>query len=482
MTEPTAVGSGGLAVCTIAQNDVTNAVAAVAGEHEADTDDRRARQGEVMSVVEVSERGLAWPRRWAITLGATAASTYALDVVATAAGVALASSQVLHGVDHWLLLTFLASTYIAWGAGLRVNLRANWALLERTGTSTNALSKAGYDLFKRPRARRIAASVGYVGTELLKEIPYYAGAFGATLVTDSVSANDALIFLAGANLGAAVYEYGLARLTRAFLAVKRRVSFERDWVPREYLADYYGTVEPDERETIAFFVEAMRGARPGEPILLFGVGPTLHHVFLAAEKASEIHLADYLPSNLREIERWIERDPTAHDWRPFVRYTLQCEGIADPSDGQVAARDELTRTKISRLLQADARDPKPLSERYGTVISAYCADSATADRGTWELFMRNISGLVRPGGLFVTAALRRARFYLVGDKRFPSANVDEHDLRAVLQPAFGPLNGEVQVRELAEQAAHGYEGIVLGAARRSDIMRQAAPKRAATLG
>ena len=37
------------------------------------------------------------------------------------------------------------------------------------------------------------------------------------MLTDSVSSNDALIFLAGANLGAAVYEYGLARLTRAFL-------------------------------------------------------------------------------------------------------------------------------------------------------------------------------------------------------------------------------------------------------------------------
>ena len=57
----------------------------------------------------------------------------------------------------------------------------------------------------------------YVATEFAKEIPYYAGAFGAAVLTDAVSSNDSLIFLAGANLGAAVYEYGLARLTRAFL-------------------------------------------------------------------------------------------------------------------------------------------------------------------------------------------------------------------------------------------------------------------------
>ena len=56
-----------------------------------------------------------------------------------------------------------------------------------------------------------------MATELAKEAPYYAGAFGAVLVSDSVSSNDALIFLAGANLGAAGYEYGLARLTRLVL-------------------------------------------------------------------------------------------------------------------------------------------------------------------------------------------------------------------------------------------------------------------------
>ena len=54
-------------------------------------------------------------------------------------------------------------------------------------------------------------------TELVKEAPYYAGAFGTAVVTDSVSANDAIVFLAGANLGAAFYEYGLARLTLVFL-------------------------------------------------------------------------------------------------------------------------------------------------------------------------------------------------------------------------------------------------------------------------
>ena len=119
-------------------------------------------------------------------------------------------------------LLFLASTYILWGAGLRVNLRANWELLGSTGTSTNVLSKVAYDLARlrtdSARAQRIAADAGYVCMEFAKELPYYAGAFGAAILTDSISSNEAIVFLGGANLGAAVYEYGLARCRlRAFL-------------------------------------------------------------------------------------------------------------------------------------------------------------------------------------------------------------------------------------------------------------------------
>jgi hypothetical protein len=160
-------------------------------------------------------------RSWFATTIATVVSTYALDTAATAAGVALVATGLLAGLEHPLPLVFLVATYAAWGAGLRANLHANWALLGRTAMSTNLLSKAAHDLARArsagPRVRRFAASAGYVATELAKEAPYYAGASGAVLLTDAVGTTDAIVFLGGANLGAAVYEYLLARATRTFL-------------------------------------------------------------------------------------------------------------------------------------------------------------------------------------------------------------------------------------------------------------------------
>ncbi len=427
---------------------------------------------------------LSKSKRWLITIVATAASTYTLDAVATAAGLILVKSLAMGGLDGFPALLFLASTYLIWGAGLRVNLVENWALLERTGMSANVLSKATYDLIKRraksKRAQKFAAGAGYVSAELAKEAPYYAGAVGFALLSDSVTGNDVMIFLGGANLGAAVYEYGLARIIRAFLAqtdVQTYASFDADWTPREYLADYYSTVAPDERLTIAFFVEAMRHSAPDEPILIFGVGPTLHHVFLATRNANEIHLGDYLPANLREIERWINRDADAHNWGPFVRHTLVCEGLAFPTDKDVARREDQTRAKISKLLKIDLRRANPLGEgvamRYATVISAYCADSATSDKVVWAQYMARIANLVRPGGMLITAALRRSSGYLVGGKLFPSAGVDEGDLRKVLEPYFGSENLVIEVCELPDTDSKDFASIVLARAHKSSAKARA---------
>jgi len=176
--------------------------------------------------------------RWLVTFVATAVSTYALDAVAAVGGLVLVWSGILDGADSRLLIAFLACSYVLWGAGLRVNLKANWALLEATGTSTNALSKAAHDLAarrtRRLRPRKIAAAIGYVSTELAKEVPYYAGAVGAAFASDSISSSDAIIFLGGANLGAAAYEYGLGRVTRIFLRLRSsHASFETDWVRKK---------------------------------------------------------------------------------------------------------------------------------------------------------------------------------------------------------------------------------------------------------
>lgn len=438
-----------------------------------------------------STRTFFGAKRWAATVAASLVTAYALDLFATALGLLAVASGLLSGIGLVEATVILIASYVFWGSGLWACLKANWALLQRTGACTNILAKAGHDLAVRLgwslRGRKAAAYAGNTATELAKEAPYYLGAGGFALFTDSVSAIDAIVFLAGANTGAAIYGFALARGLGYFLArlAKRGVyaSFDTEWEPDAYLKEYYSEIEPEERATIAFFAEAMKDADRTQPALVFGVGPTLHHVFLAAEKVSEIHLGEYLPANLREIERWLGRDPAAHDWRKFVRYTLQCEGIDDPAPEEITFREEMTRARITNLMPVDLRAEHPLgiaTRQYATVISAYCADSATGDKAEWAAYMQRIAALVRPGGLLLVAALRRSRGYVVGGKTFPSADIDEADLQTVLAPRFGRNNLAIQVCKIDGAAAKGFAGVVLACACDRPVRQTATLRRAGT--
>lgn len=412
-------------------------------------------------------------KRWSATVIANVVSTYALDTVSTVAGVLVAASGIFAGMGFQATIVVLAVSYVLWGGGLATSLKANWRLLETTGTSTSLLSKLAYDLAAlrttRTGVRRFLSAAGYVVFELAKESPYYIGAFGLAFATDAVSIEEALVFLAGANAGAAAYEYGLGWSTRILLKNVRPAeyaSFEKEWSPAHYLADYYSAVDVDERNTIAFFTEAARGIPKGEPALVFGTGPTLHHVFALAPHATEIHLGDYLRCNLDEISRWIGGEKGAHDWAPFVGCTLQCEGIASPSRADVLAREQLVRARAGTLLKIDMRSDLPLADTqrcYGTVLSAYCVDSATDSLADWQICMRRIIGLVRPGGSLLVAALGQTRSYFVGGKAFPSPFLEAADMKRLLREHFPEAELTVRTVSVPQCSPHGYSRIILAA-------------------
>lgn len=242
------------------------------------------------------------------------------------------------------------------------------------------------------------------------------------------------------------------------------------WDAKSYLAHYYGRVEADEAATLDFISRACRQVHSPARVLAFGIGPTVHHLLPLAPCARELHVADYLQSNLEHVTRWLQRDPRAHDWRPFCRHVLECEGVRDPSDMQLGDRERMVRSRVTRSLRCDAGQESPLLAtglgQYDVLLSCYCAESATGDRAVWRRYVRNILGLLAPGGLFITAALRRCRAYRVGGHRFACANIDEHDLEAALLACgLEPRHLEIEVQRVGLRERLGYDGIVLATAR-----------------
>ncbi len=251
----------------------------------------------------------------------------------------------------------------------------------------------------------------------------------------------------------------------SILRLEEKVSDFDEWEPKAYLKDYYSKVEQDERATIKFLVHEFKKIKNNPVAIEFGIGPTLHHLIPLAPHVSEIHVADYLKSNLDEIMKWKYKERNFHNWNEFTRLTLQYEGIKTPTQKEIDERENLVRKRITKFLFCDASLSNPLrrsTRAYDFVLSCYCADSATILNDVWNLFMKNTISLLTPGGFFVTSALRNCTYYKVGNKLFPCANINEKDFQKIFkEPDFDITRVVIKVENVPEHKNVGYESIVL---------------------
>jgi len=246
--------------------------------------------------------------------------------------------------------------------------------------------------------------------------------------------------------------------------------YDTDWDPKEYLAQYYATdeVAEDERCILTFIRKFLDRDRQGFAELLeVGCGPTIHHVLPFLPRVERFYQADYLESNLDEIRRWVSGAPGAHDWAPYIHGVLKEEGETDP--GGYERRVQLFREKLGGLLHCDVHNAPPIvpPKTFSLVVSCYCVDCATAHRSEWTEAMRNLSSLVAPGGWLILSALRNAKIYRVLDKEFPSAHVDENDVRgALLRDGYRSDSMAIEAHEITQWAGEGFTGIVVAAAQK----------------
>lgn len=246
----------------------------------------------------------------------------------------------------------------------------------------------------------------------------------------------------------------------------------KDWDSHKYLKEYCTEVGQDEMETIKYEVSTLKSRRREFPFVKddlvvaeIGSGPTISHIIPVAPYAKEIHMYEYLSQNRREIEKWLNREEGAHNWSPFIDYTLRCEGNLMPNSEDIKIREDEIREKIKLVEELDLGDNRSLEKierkNYDFVVSAYCADSATDNKETWVQYMRYIASFVAPMGTLMLASLKKAKLYVVGGKYFPSANIDEYDLRKALELDFYPKSIHIVNKKIPRHASQGFEGILL---------------------
>jgi hypothetical protein len=235
------------------------------------------------------------------------------------------------------------------------------------------------------------------------------------------------------------------------------------WVPSQYLTQYYatGTITEDEQGILQFIVSFLKEKKIRfSEMLEIGCGPTIHHAMPFVPYVDRIYMADYLESNLAEIQKVIDQANDAHDWDPYIAGVLDLENAAELTE----ERTQTFRKKVEKLLPCNVLSSRPLGrveKTFPLVTSFYCLECVSGSKLQWTMAMSNVSGLVAAGGWLILSALRNAASFLVCGKEFPATSIDEEDLRlSLLANGFVPDSIEIQVCN-STWGAEGFDTIMV---------------------
>ena len=163
-------------------------------------------------------------------------------------------------------------------------------------------------------------------------------------------------------------------------------------------------------------------------VLDYGCGPALVHVISAAgiSDATEIILAEFTDECRKQIQLWIDKDPSAWDWTPYIKYVVQ--SLEGNEDGRaVIQREESLRESIKAVVPCDISQDPPIAEafagpQYDVVMSVLCLEGACETRHDYKAAVRKLRSLIKPGGyLLLYCSLKNTEsygHYHVGENKF----------------------------------------------------------------
>ncbi|KAM5142362.1 nicotinamide N-methyltransferase-like [Mantella aurantiaca] len=213
--------------------------------------------------------------------------------------------------------------------------------------------------------------------------------------------------------------------------------------PVDYYRMYYHPEEGYITEEWANFVlrnlheTFTSGDVKGDLLIDFGAGPTIYHLLSACEAFNNIITSDFLDQNLRQLQKWLRKDPDALDWTHIVKLVCELEGNSD--NESCRKKEEKLRRTVTKVLKCDALKKNPydpvVMPQADCLLSCLCLEVTCKDVESYIDVLRNLKGLIKPGGHIILHSALNTSYYYVGEKKFYSLAITKEELETAFKEA-----------------------------------------------
>ena len=199
-------------------------------------------------------------------------------------------------------------------------------------------------------------------------------------------------------------------------------SYHKSFDSIAFYQDYFTDVTEFHKQPLKVLHELYTsyGTSPaGLKVLDYGCGPVVAYEISAALQASEIVMAEYTEGGRKQVQLWVDKEPSAIDWSPFFKYVVAT--LEGKSEQEAVAREEELRKRIKAIVSCDITADPPIQPGYegpyDVVFSSLVLDCAYFSVEGFEEGVTKLAKLVKPGGRLCVMEIEspgKIHFYTVG--------------------------------------------------------------------
>ena len=135
-------------------------------------------------------------------------------------------------------------------------------------------------------------------------------------------------------------------------------------------------------------------------VLDYGSGPVIANVISAARVATEVVLAEYTEKGRSALRLWLDKDPSAFNWSPYMEYIVQ--KLERGTVQEVAEREKRLRSVVKAVVHCDITQDPPIERDYqgpyDVVMSLLCISAGCKSHDDYLKAISRLANLIKSGG------------------------------------------------------------------------------------
>ncbi|XP_075425397.1 nicotinamide N-methyltransferase-like [Ascaphus truei] len=201
--------------------------------------------------------------------------------------------------------------------------------------------------------------------------------------------------------------------------------------PKKVMEIYFGAEKTDTKEELMhyplreLFKILTPGSVRGDTLIDLSFGAVTTHLLIACDYFKEITMLESSDVSIREIEKWLKKEPGAVDSSHAAMFICELEGKSEGWE----EKEEKVRRAIKHVVKCDFTKDNPLDPvvlpQADCLISMWYLGAASKDHDSYLSNLKKCSSLLKVGGHLIMFGLFNMSYIMIDQHKLSVLTYDE---------------------------------------------------------